>query len=183
MLAAVQPDRLQFGQRRAYGASPHALLGQIDANARDQVGAPVAPVDLAIDIDDHAVRVRQNGKVARVGNGLHELFKHRSGGLHQPVVGLFGAARRLRRQHLEAELLLRLLAAGQAALPGALYPAFKHRRCAGELPVPIQNDLAREANLRQAVPPARKRGGRRVKRGDGCHGALWPFQPLVRKPP
>ncbi len=128
MLAAVQPDRLQLGQRRAYGGGAHARFRQVGAYARDHVGAAVGAVYAAVDVDHHAGLVGQDGEVTGVGNRVPQPLQYGLGGLHQLVVGILVAPCFGGGQDVEGGGLLGALAAGQAAQPGALYPAFQGRR-------------------------------------------------------
>ena len=122
MLTAVQPDRLQLAQCRADGGRADAALRQIRADARDQVGAPIMPVNRTAHVHHHAVRIGKNRKIMGAGDGSAEFFKRRPARFKQRMIALFGAAQNLRRDHVKTHFMPGLLSARQAAPPGAFDP-------------------------------------------------------------
>ena len=122
MLTAVQPDRLQLAQCRADGGRAHTAFRQIRADARDQLGAPITPVNWATHVNHYAVGVGKNRKVTRAGDGSAEFFKRRPARFKQRMIALFGAAQNLRRDHVKTHFMPGLFSARQAAPPGAFDP-------------------------------------------------------------
>ena len=122
MLAPVQPDRVQFVQRRADGRSANAFFRQINADPSDHIGTRVAAVDLAAHVHHHTVGIGQDGEITRFGDGVAKLFERRACGLQQRVIGLFRAAHGLLRHHVETHCLVRAQSVFEAALPGLRDP-------------------------------------------------------------
>ena len=120
MFAAVQPDRLVLGQRRADGSGADRALRQVDADACDVPGVPVGCIGAAgqaADVDDDAVGVGQDREIAGVGDGTRKAFDDGSRRGYQGVM-LFGDALcHSLRNSIESDEVLRPLASVDATLP------------------------------------------------------------------
>ena len=122
VLSAVQPDRLQLGQCRADGGGAHGAFGQVHAHAGNHVGTPIAAVYRAVHVDHDALGIGEDGEVADVAHGPHQLGQHRPRGLHQGLAFLLHPAHARCTDGIKTHALSGRQAPVLATRPAALQP-------------------------------------------------------------
>jgi hypothetical protein len=94
VFAAVQPHRVQLAERAADGRGADAVLGQVNAQARDGVHRGHGGIGGGTDRDDHTLGVGQQAEVARWRDRAVEVGQHLPRGVEQHAVGFAAAAQR-----------------------------------------------------------------------------------------